>query len=99
MVYLCEACGENGDNRTNLKHGEGCKERFKVAKICMKSGTSPHVSKERARELAIAAMNKGKKAAAGASNKPINTMCPVKKGRAIDESLTIQFRGKTIGFC
>ena len=99
MVYLCEACGENGDNRINLKHGEGCKERFKVTKICMKSGSSPHVSKSKAKELAIAAMARARDAAMAKTMKPINSMCPVKKGRAIANGLTTTYRGKVIGFC
>ena len=101
MAYLCEACGKNSDSRSNFKHKKGCKERFKIAKVCMKSGTSPHVSKKTAKVLVKAAIKKAKMdaIAAATSNKPINATCPVKKGRAIDEDLTIKFGGKVIGFC
>lgn len=44
MAYLCESCGEGGDLQSEVKHTPECKNRLSAQKICMKSGTPPHVS-------------------------------------------------------
>jgi YHS domain-containing protein len=33
------------------------------------------------------------------SNTPVNTMCPVMKDEKIKEGVTVEYKGKTIGFC
>lgn len=41
MVYYCEGCEEHGDSSFEIKHKPECKN--KVVKVCMKSGTAPHL--------------------------------------------------------
>jgi len=43
VAYLCESCDESGDLQSEVKHKTECKNRLSVTKICMKSGTAPHV--------------------------------------------------------
>jgi hypothetical protein len=43
VVYLCESCDEGGDVQSEIKHKAECKNRIGVTKICLKSGTAPHV--------------------------------------------------------
>jgi YHS domain-containing protein len=33
------------------------------------------------------------------SNKPVNTMCPVMTDEKIKDGITVDYQGKTIGFC
>lgn len=46
MVHLCEGCGANGDTRSEVEHKDDCPDKFKITKICMKSGKAPHLPKD-----------------------------------------------------
>lgn len=45
IVYLCESCNQGADSSLEVKHAEDCATK-NVIKVCMKSGTSPHIDKK-----------------------------------------------------
>jgi hypothetical protein len=45
IVYFCDSCEEVGDIESDVKHKPDCKNKFNLTKVCLKSGTPPHVSK------------------------------------------------------